>query len=261
MINFNNNYFETYYMKYFLLVIILLSSTSFSYSNGIWTYAENIRAGVFGLNENNPLGSNYTFNDVVYFNANIFGRSNVTVEGNLSILHDTIVEGDILVDRLVSLTNSSFFVEPFGTSNFHWIRANRIMSPENPNFYLRPAYTSVLRNVNVSGELIYKGQELDERFVREEQLTSITINDLDSSSFESVFVTRTDSFSNPPTCSGDNLALGWTGTSWTCNTIETGGGGGGSMQTGCGSCPVGCTLLSIGGRCSSSNDIFNCWCP
>ena len=59
-------------MKNLVLLILVLTVIPFSFSNGIWTYAEDIRAGVFGLNENNPLGSNYTFNDVVYFNANIF---------------------------------------------------------------------------------------------------------------------------------------------------------------------------------------------
>jgi hypothetical protein len=45
----------------------------------------------------------------------------------------------------------------------------------------------------------------------------------------------------------------------TCATLTTGTTGG-RMVTGCGSCPSGCTLMSIGGRCTSSSDTFNCWC-
>ena len=60
-------------MKVYIVLILVLTIIPFSFSNGIWTYAEDIRAGVFGLNENNPLAQyNYTFMDIVYFNANIF---------------------------------------------------------------------------------------------------------------------------------------------------------------------------------------------
>lgn len=179
-------------MKYLLaLTVLFLTAISFSYSNGIWTYAEDIRAGVFGLNENNPSGSNYTFNDRVYFNANIFARSNLTAENTL------------FTNRIVGIENSTYRIDLRGgrISRFSGVVAEAFFSPESNNFFLVPNNTSVLRNINVTGVLVYRGENIEDVFVLEGQANSITstmiengairLNHLDSSVenyFDSRFV-------------------------------------------------------------------------
>ncbi len=58
-------------MKLFQLVVVftvtLMSFTGFADSNGIWTYPRDIKAGVFGDDENLGSGDSFTFNNKVYF--------------------------------------------------------------------------------------------------------------------------------------------------------------------------------------------------
>ena len=135
----------------FLLLLILF--IPFSYSNGIWTYAEDIKAGVFGEREGLTDDDNYTFNNIVYFNRNIFANESATVRGN------------IISNRLVSFENSSFFIEPFGVSNLHRIVVNRIFSPGTNAYYLNPAGLSILQDLRVDSEIIYQGSSLEDIFV------------------------------------------------------------------------------------------------
>ena len=73
-----------------------------------------------------------------------------------------------------------------------------------------------------------------------------------------------NSLSTPPICSGDNKALGWTGSNWVCNTIQASGGGGGggsNIITVCAmSCPSGCLLIGNAGSCTTNQDNLICAC-
>ncbi|MCH8519836.1 MAG: hypothetical protein LAT82_03725, partial [Nanoarchaeota archaeon] len=53
------------------VVLILSVFLSFGDTNGIWTYPEDIRSGVFGADEGLTASQSYTFNNVVYFNAGL----------------------------------------------------------------------------------------------------------------------------------------------------------------------------------------------
>ena len=50
------------------------------------------------------------------------------------------------------------------------------MSPEDSNFFLRPAHTSVLRSVNITDVLRYRGEDIDERFLRTDGTNQMTGN-------------------------------------------------------------------------------------
>lgn len=113
---------------------------SVSYSNGIWTYAEDIRAGVFGEREVLQ-HENFTFNNIVYFNRNIFANENITVQG------------DILGTRFLSVDDSNFFINPSQISVFNEIRAQRIISTVDSNFFIIPSQTSTLNILNLEGNL------------------------------------------------------------------------------------------------------------
>lgn len=131
-------------MKYVVfLTLVVLLSIPFSFSNGIWTYAEDIRAGVFGDRENTDPGVNYnfTFEDIVYFNANIFGSENM------------VLEGDISATRFVDRVDSSFFIELSSNSVINSLNAQRI---------------------NASSNLLYRGEELDVRFIRRDGDNTVT---------------------------------------------------------------------------------------
>ncbi|MFP4402579.1 MAG: hypothetical protein ACLFPL_05110 [Candidatus Nanoarchaeia archaeon] len=65
------------FQKIFLLALIFIVPIFSVYAdtNGVWTYTEKIEAGVFGANQNNFVESNYTFNDIVNFNQDLFYKS------------------------------------------------------------------------------------------------------------------------------------------------------------------------------------------
>lgn len=92
----------------------MLCIFSFIYadSNGIWTYPEDIKAGVFGARENLAETEYFTFNNEVYFNKDIELRSNL-------IIGD---EGHIISQNLNSLV---LFPNRMGSGSF------RIRSHEN----------------------------------------------------------------------------------------------------------------------------------
>ncbi len=66
-------------MKLCILLFTILIFSGFAYSdtNGIWHKAEDIRSGIFGLDENGQL--NWTFNGSVYFNKNTLFLSRVGI--------------------------------------------------------------------------------------------------------------------------------------------------------------------------------------
>jgi hypothetical protein len=97
-----------------ILVAVFIAQTLFTLSyadtNGIWTYPEDIESGVFGADENNPANSNYTFNDIVYFNENIFSSANMSAHS------------------FVSSTNSNRYVDPSGDSELESVNINDIVT-------------------------------------------------------------------------------------------------------------------------------------
>ncbi|MCH8520254.1 MAG: hypothetical protein LAT82_05875, partial [Nanoarchaeota archaeon] len=87
-----NNFFT-------LLVLFIFSfSLSFGDNNGIWTYPEDIRAGVFGADEGLTPSQNYTFNNIVYFNVGLESL-NIDVANNIA-MGGTLVSGEVPWARL-----------------------------------------------------------------------------------------------------------------------------------------------------------------
>lgn len=140
-------------IKILLVILGGLSffSLSFSDTNGIWTYPEDIKAGIFGADET-IVGDNYTFDNIVYFNKNIFA------------------------DSLVSNTNPSYILNLSGVSNLNRIVADMYFSPSTNSYFLNPAGFSKLKELEVDTNLSYKGVELDSRYINEGQTNSINSN-------------------------------------------------------------------------------------
>lgn len=136
------------YLIYFSLLTIF-SGHSFADSNGIWTHVEDIRPGVFGGDEATA-SENYTFDNVVYFNKNIFS------------------------DSIISTSDPNYMLNLSGVSNIHRVVANKYFSNGSTIYYLDPAQISRVNNLEVVNTLLYKGQELDLRYVNENQPNSIT---------------------------------------------------------------------------------------
>ncbi|MCH8520091.1 MAG: hypothetical protein LAT82_05035 [Nanoarchaeota archaeon] len=131
-------------MKLFNLIIITFVtffSLSFADTNGIWTYPEDIRAGVFGADEGLTGSDSFTFNNVVYFNANII--SNSTIQSDV----------DIIGNRFIDIQNPTFFLNPSGVSNIHRIVAERYFSPSTNTLFLNPAGLSRISELEVQGNI------------------------------------------------------------------------------------------------------------
>ncbi|MCH8520043.1 MAG: hypothetical protein LAT82_04790, partial [Nanoarchaeota archaeon] len=79
-------------------LLILTFSSVYSDTNGIWTYPEDIRSGVFGADEGLTASQSYTFNNVVYFNAGL-EASNIDVTNNIA-MGGTLVSGEVPWARL-----------------------------------------------------------------------------------------------------------------------------------------------------------------
>lgn len=87
------------------LIILFLFSSIHSSSNGIWTYPEDIRAGVFGADETLSGSDFYAFNNSVYFNREIITQNiamnGVLVSGEVPWVrlsgHPSIIAGSGLV--------------------------------------------------------------------------------------------------------------------------------------------------------------------
>ena len=77
---------------------IFLFSSIYADSNGIWTYPEDIRSGVFGSDEALSSSDTYTFNNIVYFNSGLIA-SNIDVNGNIA-MSGTLVSGTVPWSRL-----------------------------------------------------------------------------------------------------------------------------------------------------------------
>lgn len=140
-------------MKLIFLTLIMVLLIPFSYSNGIWTYPEDIKSGVFGAREGLGGDDNYTFNNIVYFNRNIFANESINVTG------------DVIANRFISRINSDYVLEPSKVSNLHRLVVDRIFSLGSNAFYLDPANTSILNDLTINGVLLYKGEDIDSRHV------------------------------------------------------------------------------------------------
>ena len=81
-----------------LIFILIVLSPIYADSNGIWTYSEDIRAGIFGADENLDSLDFYGFNNIVYFNVGLVA-SNIDVNGNIS-MGGTLVSGEVPWARL-----------------------------------------------------------------------------------------------------------------------------------------------------------------
>ncbi|MCH8519625.1 MAG: hypothetical protein LAT82_02625 [Nanoarchaeota archaeon] len=124
-----------------IVVFAILFSLSFADTNGIWTYPEDIRAGVFGADEGLTSVESFTFNNIVYFNANII--SNSTIQSDV----------DIIGNRFVDIENSSYFLNPSSVSNVHRIVAERYFSPSTNTLFLNPAGLSRISELEVQGNI------------------------------------------------------------------------------------------------------------
>ena len=126
-------------MKFKLIVlsITILSIILYSiHANGIWTYAEDIRAGTFGERENNPEDI-YIFNNRVIFNNNTFANR---IEG----IDNSTYRVDLRDNRL---------------SRFSGVMSNVYLSP-NTSYYLVPEGSSILRDLEIRGDLIVNGNNI-----------------------------------------------------------------------------------------------------
>lgn len=126
-------------MKFKLIVlsITILSIILYSiHANGIWTYAEDIRAGTFGERENNPEDI-YIFNNRVIFNNNTF------------------------TNRIEGIDNSTYRVDLRDNrlSRFSGVMSNVYLSP-NTSYYLVPEGSSILRDLEIRGDLIVNGNNI-----------------------------------------------------------------------------------------------------
>jgi len=71
-----------------------MSTVSFADTNGIWTYPRDIKAGVFGEDENLNSGDSFTFNNKVYFNEEQILTNNVNTNPDISFSQRGLVVAD-----------------------------------------------------------------------------------------------------------------------------------------------------------------------
>ncbi|MFP4402070.1 MAG: hypothetical protein ACLFPL_02465 [Candidatus Nanoarchaeia archaeon] len=197
-----------------LLVLMLifqsLFSLSFADTNGVWTYSEDIRAGVFGADEGNPTGSNYTFNDMVYFNQNLVYKTQLIEDIFVNTSGDTMsgnldMGGNIIsnINRLITNPSTSDYLGGV-FAEYYFTRG------AGTSYYLRPAGSSNINNLDVIGSLELNGVDINDIFVNEGQSNSIsntmlqdnsvtgdkiannaiTINEIDTSSLDNQYVNR-----------------------------------------------------------------------
>ena len=162
-------------MKNHILLVVFLLIIPFSFSNGIWTYAEDIRAGVFGEREVGH-DDNFTFDNIVYFNRNIFANSDIILnsqpirdvfveEGQINsittdMLQDNAVTSNEIAEdsvRLQELDTSSVdtrYVNRAGDSmtgdlnmGSNRVNAAQFRSSSNSDFFLNPSGVSNLHRI------------------------------------------------------------------------------------------------------------------
>lgn len=138
------------------ILIILITglsffTLSFSDTNGVWTYAEDIVGGEFGADENS---TNFTFSDVVYFNQDLIykstkiedlfvNRSGDSMSGVLDMTNNNITNiGSIYTNASTPDHLGGVFAEAYYTRG------------EGNTYYLRPANTSVINNLDVDGAIL-----------------------------------------------------------------------------------------------------------
>ena len=260
---------------YLCIILIGFLSISFSYanSNGIWTYPEDIRAGVFGADENLDSSDNYTFNNIVYFNRDLVA-SNIQISHNISVGDSLEVQNNIFASRFRSIDNPSFFLNPSGSSTLYAIFAEAYFTSGMGNtYYLRPAQLSIVHSLRVDNNLDLRGEMVngtvpwarlvdhpsidagtgligggdlsqsrtieldldftDERYVNivgdimqgdlnmnNNRITNISLPSQNSDVVNKEYV-DSNFVSIPPLCNEDNQALGWDGSTWVCNTIQS----------------------------------------
>ena len=195
-------------MNKLLITVFVMTLTffslSFSDSNGIWTHAEDIKSGVFGDDE---IGGDYTFNDIVYFNEdliykselieNLFlNRSGDSMSGTLNMQNNNITNVEMIRGDRVELAGASYIDR---------VVSQKYFSNGSTSYYLNPAGTSKLNNVEIANSFIYKGEELNNKFATKSYADS---NSIDYGSCRSI--SRTGS---PPnyisriTCNSDEILV------------------------------------------------------
>lgn len=194
----------------FIVVFLLSLSITFSDSNGIWTHVEDIRPGVFGGDE---VGGDYVFDNVVYFNEDLIykstliedlfiNRSGDDISGTLNMQNNSIVNISILRGNRVELTGASYIDR---------IVSQKYFSNGSTVYYLDPAGTSRINNLEVVNNLTYRGMELDSRYINERQSNSVN-----SAMIVDSTVQNSDIRSN--TITGDRISDG----TITLNDLNTG---------------------------------------
>ena len=139
-------------------MILYIFSFIYANGNGIWTYPEDIRAGVFGLDENLDSSDNYTFNNIVYFNKDLVA-SNIQISHNISVGDSLEVQNNIFASRFRSIDNPSFFLNPSGSSTLYAIFAEAYFTSGMGNtYYLRPAQLSIVHSLRVDNNLDLRGE-------------------------------------------------------------------------------------------------------
>lgn len=153
-------------LKSLIILVIVLSFFPFSFSdsNGIWTYAEDIVGGEFGSDET---VNNFTFCDIVYFNQDLIykstriedlfiNRSGDSMRGNLYMNNNNISNiNTIMTNRSTSDYLGGVFAEAYFTRG------------AGTSYYLRPANTSVINNLEVDRVVMFddlnlSGSNIDE---------------------------------------------------------------------------------------------------
>lgn len=133
---------------------------SFSDSNGIWTYTEDIRSGVFGGDE---VGGNYTFNDIVHFNEDLIykstliedlflNRSGDSMTGELDMQNNNITNIGVIRAQRMVLTSLS---EPSIVGDLY--ADNYYTKGAGTSYFLNPAGTSNLNALEVQKLTVNKG--------------------------------------------------------------------------------------------------------
>lgn len=127
-------------MKQILLILtisILISPITIFADNGVWHEAKDVKAGIFGLDENLTLSDEYIFNNSVRFFQNIYLDS-----------ASKLIDGDVSAYTLDLSQGSVFNYIDVNTISF----TNRIKDSQDPNnYYLDLTNISILKSLKLTG--------------------------------------------------------------------------------------------------------------
>jgi len=157
-----------------------MSTVSFADTNGIWTYPRDIKAGVFGEDENLNSGDSFTFNNKVYFNEEQILTNNVNTNPDISFSQRGLVVADsgLILNINGDGTSTGYFQIGTGADDLTAdvlfkilqngnvgigvenpsekldisgsILANQLKDKNNPSFVVNPSGLSVLNEI-ISG--------------------------------------------------------------------------------------------------------------